>query len=65
MAQHRQMVPQWDIEQVATIVVNTALTLHQDLGPGLLESVYETILASMLAGQGLYVERQKPVTILY
>ena len=65
MDQLEQAVPQWDVEQVATIVVNTAFMLHQDIGPGLLESVYEAIFASMIAGQGLLVERQKPVTIFY
>ena len=65
MDQLEQAVPQWDVEQVATIVVTMAFMLHQEIGPGLLESVYEAILASMLAGQGLLVERQKPVTIFY
>jgi len=65
MDQQGRVVSQWDVEQVATIVVNTAFMLHQDIGPGLLESVYEAIFASMLAGQGLLVERQKPVTIFY
>ena len=65
MAQQEPVLPQRDIEQVATTVVNTAFVLHQEVGPGLLESVYEAILASMLTGQGLYVERQKPVPIYY
>ena len=65
MDQQGRVVSQWDVEQVATIVVNTAFMLHQDIGPGLLESVYEAIFASMIAGQGLLVERQKPVTIFY
>jgi len=65
MAQQEPVLPQRDIEQVATTVVNTAFVLHQEVGPGLLESVYEAILASMLTGQGLYVERQKLVPIYY
>jgi len=32
-----------DIEEVSAIVVDTALQLHRDLGPGLLESVYEPV----------------------
>jgi len=54
-----------DIEEVAAIVVDAALQLHRDLGPGLLESVYEAVLAGMLARRGLLIERQKPVPILY
>jgi len=54
-----------DVEEMASIVVDTALQLHRDLGPGLLESVYEALLAKMLEERGLRVERQKPVPIMY
>ena len=54
-----------DIEEVAAIVVTAALQLHRDLGPGLLESVYEAVLAKMLEQRGLLVERQKPIPIRY
>ena len=47
------------IEELSTAVVNAAFRLHEDLGPGLLESVYEVILARMLQHVGLSVERQK------
>ncbi|KLK89190.1 Fe3+ hydroxamate ABC transporter substrate-binding protein [Methanoculleus sediminis] len=51
-----------NVEQVSSVVVDTAYHLHRDLGPGLLESVYETVLARMLERRGLQVERQKSVT---
>ena len=54
-----------DIEEVAATVVDTALQLHRDLGPGLLESAYEAVLARMLEQRGLQIERQKPVPIRY
>jgi len=54
-----------DIEEVAAIVVTAALQLHRDLGPGLLESAYEAVLAKMLEQRDLLVERQKPVPIRY
>lgn len=54
-----------DVEEVASNVVDAALLLHRDLGPGLLESVYEAVLARMLEQRGLAVERQKPVAIHY
>lgn len=52
-----------DREAVARVVVDCAYHLYQDLGPGLLESVYEIVLAGALMRAGLRVERQKPVTI--
>lgn len=51
--------------EIAKIVVQTALDLHRELGPGLLESVYEVLLASMLREVGLEVERQKPIAICF
>jgi hypothetical protein len=48
-----------DVEEVAAIAVDCGLRLHRDLGPGLLESGYEAILAASLARRGLAVERQK------
>lgn len=54
-----------DVESVSADIVDAALALHRDLGPGLLESVYETILAAKLAGRGYAVSRQQPVDIEY
>ena len=53
------------IEAIATSVVDTAFHLHRDLGPGLLESVYEAVMEKMLKERGLAVERQKSVPISY
>ena len=50
---------------IAKVVVDVAFHLHQDLGPGLLESVYETLLARALESRGLCIERQKPIRFLY
>ncbi|MFZ4986721.1 MAG: GxxExxY protein [Blastocatellia bacterium] len=52
-------------EELSAIVVDCAYHLHVDLGPGLLESVYEAVLARLLTERGLRVERQKPVTFEY
>lgn len=51
--------------EIGTIVVDTAIEVHRNLGPGLLESVYEAILAYELTARGLSVQRQAPVQILY
>jgi GxxExxY protein len=50
-----------DLESLASKVVDTALSVHIDVGPGLLESVYEQLLANRLRLQGLSVDRQLPV----
>lgn len=41
------------------------MKIHQTLGPGLLESVYEVVLAHELEGRGLRVERQVPIPVIY
>jgi len=51
--------------EIAQITVDAAFHIHQELGPGLLESVYEVVLARALEKRGLAVVRQKPVPILY
>ncbi len=50
---------------IGKIVVDTAIAVHRALGPGLLESVYEIVLARELTDRGLQVERQIPVPIFY
>jgi iron complex transport system substrate-binding protein len=51
-----------EIDEITGQVVDAAYKLHTGLGPGLLESVYELLLASELERRGLRVERQKPVS---
>lgn len=53
------------VEEVATEIVDCAFRIHRDLGPGLLESVYETVLSKLLEDRGLTVQRQHPVSIFY
>jgi iron complex transport system substrate-binding protein len=52
-----------DLETISADVVDAALHLHRELGPGLLESVYEMVLAAALARRGYAVLRQQPVDI--
>jgi iron complex transport system substrate-binding protein len=52
-----------DIDAITGDVVDLALRVHRELGPGLLESVYETVLAGKLLELGYSVDRQKPVDI--
>ena len=51
--------------EIGTIVIESAIAVHQELGPGLLETVYETVLARELHDRGLNVERQVSVPIEY
>ena len=46
-------------------IIGAAIEVHRQLGPGLLESSYETCLAYEPEALGLTVERQKPVPIVY
>jgi GxxExxY protein len=51
--------------EIATIVVDAAYKIHERLGPGLLESVYETTVAYELGKRGLLVRRQQPMPLVY
>ncbi len=52
-----------NVEELSAITVDVAYHIHHDLGPGLLESVYEVIMAKALADRGLGVIRQQTVPI--
>jgi GxxExxY protein len=52
-----------NIDAISGDVVDLAIKLHRALGPGLMESVYETVLAGKLAGMGYSVARQFPIDI--
>jgi GxxExxY protein len=54
-----------DVEKLSEIAVDIGLRVHKALGPGLLESVYETVLAAAFAKAGLKVERQKPISFSF
>ena len=51
--------------EIGKLVVDSAIAVHSELGPGLLETVYEVILAHQLRRHGLRVERQVPIPIEY
>lgn len=54
-----------NIELLARKAVDRGFAIHRDLGPGLLESVYETLLLRSLELDGLRVQRQKPISFEY
>jgi len=51
--------------EIAKVIVDAAIKVHTDLGPGLLETVYQVVLAHELRKRGLAVEREVPVPIVY
>ena len=54
-----------DIDEITGSIVDAAYKIHTGLGPGLLESVYEAVLARELEKGGLVVERQKVISFEY
>jgi GxxExxY protein len=53
------------LNELSGRIVEASVQIHRDLGPGLLESVYESILAHVLRGKGMTVDRQVPVGLEY
>jgi len=58
-----EMKKEWD--RITESIIGAAITVHRELGPGLLESAYEACLAYELAKSGLAVERQKALPVKY
>jgi GxxExxY protein len=53
------------LDHITEAIIGAAIEVHRALGPGLLESAYEACLAFELAQQGLKVEQQKPLPVVY
>ena len=51
--------------EIAKEIVDAAFRVHQGLGPGLLENVYEAILAHLLGKSRLQVVRQQPIPVVF
>jgi len=54
-----------DLNELTEKIIGSAIKVHRELGPGLLESAYETCLAFELSDTGLMVERQKSLPVIY
>ncbi|MDD3441069.1 MAG: GxxExxY protein [Kiritimatiellae bacterium] len=54
-----------DENEIGKIAVDSAVQIHRELGPGLLETVYEIVLAKELERRGLKIKRQVSVSIVY
>lgn len=51
--------------EISEKIIGCAIQVHKELGPGLLESSYESCLEYKLIQSGLFVERQKPLPLVY
>jgi GxxExxY protein len=51
--------------ELSSIIIGEAIKVHQSLGPGLLESVYEECLSYKLIKLGLMIEKQKPIPLVF
>jgi len=54
-----------ELDDITGAIVDASMKIHMDLGPGLLESVYEVVLANSLQKRGFNVERQKAIRFEY
>lgn len=54
-----------ELDDITDVIIAEAIRVHRDLGPGLLESVYEAVLARALEKRGFHVERQVPIRLEY
>jgi GxxExxY protein len=53
------------LNTITEAIIKAAIAVHRELGPGLLESVYEAFLLFELLASGLHVVRQKPLAVTY
>lgn len=63
IASHEGTKTRRDKEELSKIVVDCAYRMHVEIGPGLLESVYEAVLEKLLSEQGVRVSRQKSIPV--
>jgi GxxExxY protein len=54
-----------ELNEITRMIIGSAIEVHRELGPGLLESAYQECLVYELLQRGLRIERQKPVPLVY
>jgi GxxExxY protein len=57
--------PTMNENELSSVIIGEGIKVHQQLGPGLLESVYEECLAYRLIKVGLAIEKQKPIPLIF
>lgn len=61
----RMAQPTLPINVLTREIIGAAISVHEELGPGLMESAYEACMVHELTHRGLRVERQKPLPVVY
>jgi len=61
----RTFVDEKALNELSGKIVDAAIAVHRELGPGLLESVYETCLAQELSGRNIQLQRQVEIPVYY
>ncbi len=51
--------------EISGIILDSSIKVHRELGPGLLESSYQSCLSFELERRGLFVETEKPMPLIY
>lgn len=54
-----------ELDEITAAIIDASIGVHRQLGPGLLESVYEVVLARVLIKHGFQVQRQTPISFQY
>jgi iron complex transport system substrate-binding protein len=54
-----------ELDEITAAIIDASISVHRELGPGLLESVYEVVLARVLMKHGFKVQRQTPISFEY
>jgi len=65
IAEHAEMEEKINLDLITRRIIGAAIEVHRHLGPGLLESAYQTCLAFELRQLGYKVEEQKPLPVIY
>jgi GxxExxY protein len=52
-------------DALSELIINAAIEVHRELGPGLLESIYEVCLAHEIRERGIPIVQQLPIPIMY
>jgi len=64
-AEARRKPMSFELDEITGAIIDSAIQVHRVLGPGLLESVYELVLARALTSQSFKIEREKSISFEY
>jgi GxxExxY protein len=55
----------WNLDEISSKIIRAAITVHKELGPGLLETVYQSCMVIELRNMGVGVESETPLPVFY